>query len=90
MSAIYKTSDTYYNTPLFKVTTALTCCEGNYLLSKEEQSECDKMTMKECTSSCCGKGYVGRPILFEYATMSDCNWSNQIPCDCSHGKRPFV
>jgi hypothetical protein len=89
MSAIYKTPETYYNTPLFSVTPAKKCCEGNYLLSMAEREECNKMTFKECTSNCCGKGYVGRPILFEYSTMSDHNWSNQIPCDCSHGVRGF-
>jgi hypothetical protein len=84
MSAMYQTNKTYHDGSLLSITPARRCCGGNYLLSKEEIETCDNMTSTECKSNCCGLGFVGKPVRFEYSTMSDANWSNQIKCDCSH------
>lgn len=86
MSALYNTLGNYKNNPLLVIDPSLFCCTGDYLLDKEQINTCDKLN---CSTCCCGKGFNNRPIHFEYSTMSNGKWANDISCDCSRGVVPF-
>ena len=68
--------------PLLEITPATECCGGPYMHSTdlETQKMCMELPDKELCTSCCKKGYNGRPIKFEYSTMSNKYFKNTM-CD---------
>lgn len=55
---------------LFKVTPAKKCC-----LFPNEPG-CENISQEEKDCVCCGKGFHGRPVHFEYTPESNINWES--------------
>jgi hypothetical protein len=65
----------------FEVTPAKKCQGGPYMwssASKELQDYCNKLEKKEYDKVNCGnRGFIGRPIKFEYTPESNHKWENE-------------
>ena len=62
----------------FEVTPAKQCCGGPYMygVGTEKAKMCSKVPEESMKKSCCGKGYNGTPLQFNFTPLVDDNWEN--------------
>ena len=80
--SVCECSDSFTLSKGFEVTPEKLCDGGDYMLSsapKEVQEMCAKLD-KNRSSVSCKRGFVGRPVHFEYSAMSNDKWQNTL-CD---------
>lgn len=77
----YRTLATQYDNPLFSPCVSKRCAGGPYMFSTDPymKAMCGRMdqdclSCKECTRA----GYNGRPVRFEYSSLSNGCWDNSM------------
>lgn len=77
----YRTLATQYDNPLFSPCISKRCAGGPYMFTNNPylQKACASMdpgclACKECMAP----GYNGKPVHFEYSTLSDGCWGNSL------------
>ncbi len=61
-------------------TTPQKLCEDPYTYTSNDEKRkfCSQFTPEEIRKYHCSKGFNGRPVRFEYTSMSDSNWNNTM------------
>lgn len=63
---------------LFELTPQKQCDGGPYMYSSNpaKQALCSKFTPKDLSRYECSRGYVGRPVWWDYSAESNSDWKN--------------
>lgn len=69
-----------YNTQLFSPTISKRCAGGPYMYTSNPylQAICQGMPNEELAQVACGKAFHGRPVHFDYTSLSDGAWDNAL------------
>lgn len=72
-----------YNTQLFSPTIAKKCAGGPYMYTSNPylQVICQGISNDELAQVACGKAFHGRPVHFDYTSISDDAWDNNALCN---------
>jgi len=75
-----------YNTQLFSPCVAKRCAGGPYMYTSNPylQAVCQGVTNSELASVSCGRAFQGRPVRFDYSSLSNGAWDNAL-CNTSAG-----
>ena len=77
-----------YNTQLFSPCVSKRCAGGPYMYTSNPylQAACQGVSNEELAQVACGKAFHGRPVHFDYTSLSDGAWDNALcnsPGSCS-------
>jgi hypothetical protein len=74
----YATLENQYMAPLFAPCLAKRCAGGPYMFSSNPKlaQACQNISNFDMAQVACGKGFIGRPVHFEYTPLSDDKWTN--------------
>lgn len=80
----YQTLGTQYGNPLFSPCLNKRCAGGPYMYTNNPylQAACNSLSGKDLAQTACGKGFYGKPVHFEYSSLSNGAWSNAL-CNTS-------
>jgi hypothetical protein len=69
-----------YNTQLFSPTISKRCAGGPYMYTSNPylQAICQGIPNDELAQVACGKAFHGRPVHFDYTSLSDGAWDNAL------------
>lgn len=69
-----------YNTQLFSPCVSKRCAGGPYMYTSNPylQAVCQGVSNEELAQVACGKGFNGRPVHFDYTSLSDGAWDNAL------------
>jgi hypothetical protein len=69
-----------YNTQLFSPCVSKRCAGGPYMYTSNPylQAVCQGVTNEELAQVACGKAFHGRPVHFDYSSLSDDAWDNAL------------
>jgi hypothetical protein len=76
----YRTLGNQYGNPLFSPCINKRCAGGPYMYTNNPylQAACKTLTGHDLAQTACGKAFHGKPIHFEYSTLSNGAWSNTL------------
>lgn len=65
------------------------CANGPYMYSSNPQLKevCDNVDNYELAQIACGKAFNGQPIQFDYSSLSNAQWENDVNCNCNNDKK---
>jgi hypothetical protein len=69
-----------YNTQLFSPCISKRCAGGPYMYTSNPylQAVCQGVSNEELAQVACGKAFHGRPVHFDYTSLSDGAWDNAL------------
>lgn len=69
-----------YNTQLFSPCVSKRCAGGPYMYTSNPylQAICQGVTNEELAQVACGKAFHGRPVHFDYSSLSNGAWDNAL------------
>lgn len=69
-----------YNTQLFSPCISKRCAGGPYMYTSNPylQAVCQGISGNELARETCGRGFNGKPIKFDYTSLSDGAWDNAL------------
>lgn len=69
-----------YNTQLFSPSFSKRCAGGPYMYTSNPylQAMCQGVSNEELAQVACGKAFHGRPVHFDYTSLSDAAWDNAL------------
>lgn len=69
-----------YNTQLFSPCVSKRCAGGPYMYTSNPylQAICQGVSNEELAQVACGKAFHGRPVHFDYSSLSDGAWDNAL------------
>lgn len=74
-----------YNTQLFSPCVSKRCAGGPYMYTSNPylQAICQGVSNEDLAQVACGKAYSGRPVHFDYSSLSNGAWDNALCNSCS-------
>ena len=69
-----------YNSQLFSPCVSKRCAGGPYMYTSNPylQAVCQGVSNEELAQVACGKAFHGRPVHFDYSSLSDGAWDNAL------------
>lgn len=73
-----------YNTQLFSPCISKRCAGGPYMFTSDPymQALCQGVTNSDLAQKACGKAFHGRPVHFDFTSLSNGAWDNAL-CNTS-------
>lgn len=73
-----------YNTQLFSPCKTKRCAGGPYMFTSDPymQALCQGVTNADLAQNACGKAFHGRPVHFDFTSLSNAAWDNAL-CSAS-------
>lgn len=78
--AYARLGDGYSTSQLFSPGVSKRCAGGPYMYTSNPylQAACQGVSNEEMAQVACGKGFNGRPVHFDYSSLSDGAWDNAL------------